>query len=241
VAPLTLVMATKNPGKVRELATLLGDVGVRLLSLADFPEIPEVPEKGATFAENAAFKAREVARLTGLPALADDSGLEVAALAGRPGVFSARYAQDRTAPAPSTDEDNWRKLLDEMKDVPWERRQARFVCEIALALPDGRLFRTRGECPGSIALQPEGQAGFGYDPVFWLPEYGATVASVGLEVKNRISHRAKALHELQRLILSLESESAAAEPGSISPQGEKAKGGKGERVGISHRKPKIEN
>jgi XTP/dITP diphosphohydrolase len=196
-------MATTNPGKVRELEALLGDVGIKLLSLRDFPELPEIPEEGATFAENAQCKAKEVARRTGLPALADDSGLEVAALSGRPGVTSARYAQDVTAPKPPTDEDNWRKLLDEMKDVLWERRQARFVCEIALALPDGRMFRAHGECPGYIALQPEGEQGFGYDPVFWLPEYGATVASVGLNVKNQISHRAKALAALKKLLVSL--------------------------------------
>jgi XTP/dITP diphosphohydrolase len=208
MAPFTLVMATTNPGKVRELAELLAEAGVKLLSLKDFPEAPDILEVGATFAENAAAKAKEVARFTGLPALADDSGLEVAALDGRPGVFSARYAQDRTAPRPPTDEDNWRKLLDEMQRVPWEQRQARFVCEMALALPDGRLFRARGECPGYIAVQPEGEEGFGYDPVFWLPEYGATMASVGLEVKNAISHRARALQELQKLLVSLKRELA---------------------------------
>ncbi len=216
-------MATKNPGKVRELAALLGEAGVKLLSLTDFPEISEIPEEGATFAENAAFKAQEVARRTGLPALADDSGLEVAALAGRPGVFSARYAQDRTWPAPPTDEDNWRKLLDEMMEVPWEKRQARFVCEIALALPDGRLFRAHGECPGYIALQPEGEQGFGYDPVFWLPAYGATVASVGLDIKNLISHRARALSELKKLLLSLAEELAGSGTGAQPLPGEKAK------------------
>lgn len=208
MAVCTLVMATTNPGKVRELAALLAEVSVKLLSLRDFPAVPEIPETGATFAENAAAKAREVTRLTGLPALADDSGLEVAALDGRPGVLSARYAQDRSAPRPPTDEDNWRKLLDEMQRVPWEQRRARFVCEMALALPDGRLYRTRGECPGYIALQPEGDAGFGYDPVFWLPEHGATMASVGLEVKNAISHRALALQELKKLLLSLKEELA---------------------------------
>ncbi|MDI6853272.1 MAG: XTP/dITP diphosphatase [Deltaproteobacteria bacterium] len=210
MASLTLVTATKNPGKVRELAALLADMDVRLLSLADFPELPDIPEEGATFAENARFKAKETARLTGLPALADDSGLEVAALGGRPGVFSARYAQDRTAPRPPTDEDNWRKLLDEMQNVPWGERRARFVCEIALALPDGRVFRAKGECPGYIALQPEGEQGFGYDPVFWLPEYGATMASVGLEVKNAISHRARALNELKKILHKLAREAAAA-------------------------------
>jgi XTP/dITP diphosphohydrolase len=117
-----------------------------------------------------------------------------------------------------------------MQHVPWERRQARFVCNIALALPDGRLFRAHGECPGYIALEPQGDQGFGYDPVFWLPDYRATVASVGLEIKNRISHRARALRELRKLILSLEEELAAPEPASQTLQGkkgEKAKRRKG--------------
>jgi XTP/dITP diphosphohydrolase len=206
MAAPTLVMASRNPGKVRELREILQDLGVHLLSLADFPELPEIPEEGPTFAENAAAKAREVARLTGLPALADDSGLEVPALGGKPGVFSARYAQDRTAPAPPTDEDNWGKLLEEMAGVPLEGRQARFVCEIALALPDGRLFMARGECAGRIALTPQGRQGFGYDPVFTVPEYGRTMAELGPRVKNRISHRARALAALKELLLSLRAE-----------------------------------
>jgi XTP/dITP diphosphohydrolase len=206
VAAPTLVMATRNPGKVRELQELLGDTGVALLSLADFPELPEIPEEGATFAENAATKARAVARLTGYPALADDSGLAVEALNGAPGIFSARYAQDRTSPHPPTDTDNWRKLLDEMQDVPWEARGARFICEIALALPDGRLWRAHGECQGLIALAPSGDAGFGYDPVFWVPDYGATMAQLGAGVKNRISHRARALAAFKELLASLRPE-----------------------------------
>lgn len=206
MAGLTLVMATRNPGKVRELRALLQDLGVELLSLADFPELPEVAETGATFAENAALKAQEVARLTRRPALADDSGLEVEALGGRPGVFSARYAQDRTAQAVPTDDDNWRKLLDEMQGVPRERRQARFVCEIALALPDGRLWRAYGECPGIIALEPRGEHGFGYDPVFWVPEYERTMAELGPQVKNRISHRARALAMLRNMLVSIKDE-----------------------------------
>ncbi|MEW6388165.1 MAG: XTP/dITP diphosphatase [Thermodesulfobacteriota bacterium] len=206
MAPATLVMATRNAGKVRELAALLGDLDIRLLSLVDFPELPEIPEEGATFAENAATKAREVARLTGLPALADDSGLEVEALGGRPGVFSARYAMERTAPRAPTDEDNWRKLLDELKDVPQDQRRARFVCDIALALPEGRLLRAHGECRGYIALEPRGHQGFGYDPVFWVPEFEATMAELAPEIKNRISHRAKALTALKELIASLREE-----------------------------------
>ena len=202
MAPLTLVMATRNAGKVREMAELLREQGVRLLSLADFPELPDIPEEGATFAENASAKAQAVARLTGLPALADDSGLEVEALGGRPGVFSARYAQDRTAGRIPTDEDNWQKLLDELREVPWEKRQARFVCEIALAWPDGRLLTTRGELPGYIALEPKGTQGFGYDPVFWVPEYKATVAELDLALKNRISHRGEAMQQLKEILLA---------------------------------------
>ncbi len=196
-------MATRNPGKVRELAEILKDTGLKLLSLKDFPELPEIEETGTTFAKNAALKAREVARLTRHPALADDSGLEVEALDGRPGVYSARYAQDRTAPAAPSDADNWQKLLDEMKDIPPERRGARFVCEIALAFPDGRLFRAHGDCAGRIALAPDGDQGFGYDPVFFVPEYGATMARLGPEIKNKISHRARALAALKELLLSL--------------------------------------
>ena len=198
-----VVMASRNPGKIRELQEILKDTGLTLLSLNDFPELGEIPETGATFAENAALKAREVARHTRLPALADDSGLEVAALGGRPGVYSARYAQDRTRPAAPTDADNWRKLLDELQDVPWEKREARFVCEIALACPDGRLFRARGECAGKIALAPRGTQGFGYDPVFWVPAYGATMAELEPEIKNRLSHRARALAALRELLLAL--------------------------------------
>jgi XTP/dITP diphosphohydrolase len=202
VAAVTLVMATRNPGKVRELEALLLDLGVTLLSLADFPLLPEIPEEGATFAENAAAKAQAVARLTGQLALADDSGLMVEALQGAPGVFSARYAQDRTAPRPPTDADNWGKLLGELQGVPWGERDARFVCELALARPDGRLLTARGECQGVIALEPLGETGFGYDPVFWVPEYSATMAQLGPEIKNRISHRAKALAAFKTLLRS---------------------------------------
>jgi len=206
MASPTLVMATRNPGKVRELKEILGDSGITLLTLGDFPDLPEVPEKGRTFAENAEAKAREVARLTGFPALADDSGLEVTALRGRPGVFSARYAQDRTGKFAPRDEDNYRKLLEELAGVPWARRQARFVCDMALVLPDGRIFKSHGECAGFIALEPKGSRGFGYDPVFWVPGFNRTMAELAPEVKNRISHRAAALSRLKELLISLKEE-----------------------------------
>ena len=195
-------MASRNPGKIRELEAILQGSGVSLLSLADFPLLPEIPEEGATFAENAATKAMAVARLTGHPALADDSGLMVDALGGAPGVFSARYAMARTAPCPPTDADNWGKLLDELKNVPWKARGARFVCELALAWPDGRLLRARGECAGVIAFEPQGETGFGYDPVFWVPASSATMAQLGPEIKNKISHRAKALAAFNQLLRS---------------------------------------
>ena len=202
MAPPALVMASRNPGKIRELEALLHNSGVQLLSLADFPLLPEIPEEGATFAENAATKAMAVARRTNHPALADDSGLMVDALGGAPGVFSARYARDRTAPGPPTDTDNWGKLLDELKDVPWNDRGARFVCELALATPGGKILRARGECAGIIALSPRGETGFGYDPVFWVPEYAATMAQLGPEIKNQISHRARALAAFKTLLRS---------------------------------------
>ena len=195
-------MATRNPGKIRELKAILQDFGVSLLSLADFPHLPDIPEAGATFAENAAAKAIAVARLTGHPALADDSGLMVDALKGAPGVFSARYAQDRTTPRPPTDADNWGKLLDELHHVPWGERGARFVCELALAWPGGRVRRARGECAGDIAFKPRGETGFGYDPVFWVPAYQATMAQLGPEIKNRISHRAQALTAFKEVLRS---------------------------------------
>jgi XTP/dITP diphosphohydrolase len=203
VALPALVMASRNPGKIRELEALLHDSGVKLLSLADYPLVPEIPEEGATFAENAVAKAMAVARLTNHPALADDSGLSVEALGGAPGVFSARYAKARTAPCPPTDADNWGKLLDELKDVPWNERGARFVCELALAWPDGRLLTARGECAGVIAFEPQGETGFGYDPVFWVPEYAATMAQLGPEIKNKLSHRAQALAAFKDLLAAL--------------------------------------
>jgi XTP/dITP diphosphohydrolase len=199
----TLVIATGNQGKIREIGALLSELGFTLKTLADFPNCPEVAEDGETFEANAAKKAKAVAACTGGAALADDSGLEVEALGGRPGVLSARYALDRTAPARPTDPDNYRKLLEKMANVPWEQRRARFVCCMVVAFPGGRTAVARGTCEGLINLSPQGEGGFGYDPVFWLPEYQQTMAEVGLEVKNRISHRARALEQLKSTLAGL--------------------------------------
>ena len=199
----TLVIATGNPGKIREVSALLSELGLHLKTLADFPDCPEVTEDGDTFEANAAKKAKAVAACTGFAALADDSGLEVEALGGRPGVYSARYAGDRTAPARPTDADNYRKLLAEMAGRPWAERRARFVCCMVVAFPGGRTAVARGTCEGFINLEPQGDGGFGYDPVFWLPEYNCTMAQVGLEIKNQISHRAQALKQLKSTLAEL--------------------------------------
>ncbi len=190
-----VVAATCNPGKLREIRSILAPLGLELLSLDDFPGIPEIVEDGATFRENAVKKATEVARLTGEMAVADDSGLSVDALQGRPGVYSSRYAGEK-----ATDEDRCRKLLAEMAGVPAGSRQARFVCAIAVAEPSGKTEAAEGECRGEIAFSPRGDQGFGYDPVFFLPEYGKTMAELPPEVKNRISHRAKALEKLKEIL-----------------------------------------
>ncbi|NDY41707.1 XTP/dITP diphosphatase [Dissulfurirhabdus thermomarina] len=187
-----IVLATHNPGKVRELAAILGDLGLRVESLAGHPEVPEVVEDGATFLENALKKARTVASATGCLALADDSGLVVDALGGAPGVHSARYAGED-----ADDDANNRKLLAELAGVPEAARTARFVCVVAVADPSGAWTSAEGTCEGRIAPAPAGSGGFGYDPVFYVPELGATMAEVPPEVKNRISHRAAALATLK--------------------------------------------
>lgn len=183
-----LVLATRNPGKVMELRPMLAGAGVEVIGLDAFPDVPEVEEDGATFEENALKKAREYARATGRLVLADDSGLEVDALGGAPGVRSARYA-------PTTEERNAR-VLAELAGVPHARRTARFVSVAVLACPDGPERVFRGVLEGWIADAPRGTGGFGYDPLFLLPD-GRTLAELSLDEKNRISHRARALALVQ--------------------------------------------
>jgi len=193
-----ILLATRNPDKVRELAVLLGDLGIRIRTLADFPAAPEVEEDGTTCEANALKKAREMASATGLPSVADDTGLEVAVLDGRPGVFAARYAGER-----ATYEDNCRKLLKELDGVPPARRTARFVTVAALAMPEGHSRVTTGILIGAIAEKCVGSQGFGYDPVFFIPEIGRTLAELTAEEKNRISHRAKAFQSMADVLRPL--------------------------------------
>jgi len=183
-----LVVATRNRNKLAEIRALLADLPVRVMGLDAFPGAPEVEETGATFADNARLKALAAARHTGEWAMADDSGLEVDALDGRPGVFSARFG----GPG-ATDADNNRLLLALLKDVPPEERRARFRCAIAIASPSGETWVDEGVCEGLIADRPRGDGGFGYDPLFIVPELGRTFAELDPEEKNRRSHRARAL------------------------------------------------
>jgi XTP/dITP diphosphohydrolase len=195
VEKIEVVIATRNSGKLREIRAILAPLELKILSLRDFPEIPEIIEDGQTFEENAVKKAAAVARQTGRMAIADDSGLAVDALQGRPGVFSSRYAGER-----ATDAERYQKLLKEMTGTPQGKRGASFICAIAVASPKGKTESVEGQCRGEIAFAPKGSHGFGYDPVFYLPERGKTMAELEPEVKNRISHRAQALEKLKQVL-----------------------------------------
>jgi XTP/dITP diphosphohydrolase len=190
-----LVLATRNVHKGVELAALLEDLGIRIRTLAEFPDAPEVIEDGETCEANAIKKATAIARHTGLPTVADDTGLMVDALGGRPGVFAARYAGEH-----ATYEDNWRKLLRELNGVRREQRRARFVTVAAVARPSGKVEAVEGVLEGLITDAPAGSQGFGYDPVFWVPELGKTLAQLTPEEKNRVSHRARALAKIKDLL-----------------------------------------
>lgn len=191
-----IVLATGNPGKVRELSALLADLDMEILPQSVW-QVPEVEETGLSFVENAILKARQASRHTGLAAIADDSGLEVDALQGAPGIYSARYA----GPGAS-DRDNREKLLVELSGVPDTRRSARFQCLlVCLRHPtDPTPLICQGTWEGVIAHTPRGEQGFGYDPLFYVPELGMTAAELAPEVKNRLSHRGQALAQLVRIL-----------------------------------------
>ena len=192
-----LVVATSNQGKIREIKELLKDLPIEVKTLKDFPPISPPEEKGETFFENALEKAKYYAKHTGEVCLADDSGLVVDALGGEPGVYSSRYAGPD-----ADDEKNNQKLLEKMKNVPFEERDARFVCVIVVCAPDGKFIKSEGVWEGKIAFEPRGSHGFGYDPLFLVKEYNfeKTAAELEPKEKNRLSHRAKALKAIKELI-----------------------------------------
>ena len=190
-----LVLATRNRHKAQELASLLSDLGISIRTLDAFPEVPDVIEDGKTCEANAIKKARVVSRATGLLAVADDTGLEVDALGGQPGVYAARYAGEHV-----TYEDNWRRLVRELSGVPHDRRTARFITVAAIASPSGEVQVAEGQLQGVITEEPAGAQGFGYDPVFFVPELGMTLAELSPDEKNRISHRAKAFAQVREIL-----------------------------------------
>ncbi|MEZ0329326.1 MAG: XTP/dITP diphosphatase [Dissulfuribacterales bacterium] len=192
---MKMILATKNKGKIKEFQALVQGMPIELLSLEDVPDMPDVLEDGCSFQENALKKADAIAKHTGITAIADDSGLEVDALNGAPGIHSARYAGEM-----ATDHENIQKLLKTLNGLPMEKRTARFRCVIAVCTPDGRHITTEGICEGAIALEPNGSYGFGYDPIFFLTDRNCTMANLKPAIKNSISHRAMALEKLKDIL-----------------------------------------
>lgn len=187
-----IIFATGNEGKMREIRMILADLGVEILSMKEAGAVVDIEENGTTFAENAGIKAKAVWQCTGDIVLADDSGLVVDYLGGEPGVYSARYMGEDTSYVIKN-----QAIIDRLADAKEEERTARFVSAIAAVLPDGRVLVTEGTVEGMIAHKPAGSNGFGYDPIFFLPEYGMTSAEIPLEKKNEISHRGKALEAMK--------------------------------------------
>lgn len=190
-----LLVATGNKGKLLEIRQLLASYVDQVYCLADFPDLPEIVEDGLTFEENAYKKAISAARATGIPAIADDSGLVVNVLGGRPGVYSARYAG-----VGASDAENNRKILQDLTEFSGQERAAFFSCAVVLCFPDGICRTFCGTLHGMLLASPRGTEGFGYDPLFLVPEYGKTLAELDLATKNKISHRGQAMEELRKFL-----------------------------------------
>jgi XTP/dITP diphosphohydrolase len=197
-SPPVVVLATRNPGKVRELSALLADLPLEVKSLLDFPDMPFLVEEGATYAENAMAKALTVSRATGQEALADDSGIEIDALDGAPGVHSSRWLGED-----ASDADRNTAVLERLRGVSPEARTARFRAVVAIAQPDGTVRTFEGVVEGRIAERPAGREGFGYDPIFLVQGEGRTMAELDSQIKNRISHRARAVRAARSVLAAL--------------------------------------
>ncbi len=196
-----LVLASGNQGKIAEFQRLLEGLDIQVHSMKEYPEIGEIVENGASFAENALIKARAVCKATGKAALADDSGLMVDALDGAPGIYSARFAGEQ-----HDDAANNAKLLQLLEPVADADRTGRFFCAIAIVLPDGREYTVEGTCPGMILRELRGRGGFGYDPLFYVPDMDKTFAQLSMEEKNRISHRGHANRKAVEILRQLKEE-----------------------------------
>ena len=193
-----LILASGNKGKIAEFQHLLEELNIQVQSMKEYPQIGEIVEDGTTFAENALKKARAVCTATGKPALADDSGLMVDYLDGAPGIYSARFAGEG-----HDDAANNQKVLELLQGVPDKERGAQFFCAIAIVLPDGREFTAEGICRGNLLHTLQGEGGFGYDPLFYVPQLGKTFAELSMEEKNEISHRGMANRKAVEIIRSL--------------------------------------
>lgn len=195
----TIVVASRNRNKIEEIKTILKDTNFSIVSLEETGVDIDIVEDGDTFKDNAYKKAFEAMKATGKIVLADDSGLVVDVLDGKPGVYSARFAGEK-----ASDIDNNLKLLKMMENIPAVERRARFVCTVVVAFPDERYFTAVGECEGQILFEPRGIGGFGYDPLFFVPEYHKTFAELEPQEKNAISHRSRALQKMEKLLVRLE-------------------------------------
>ncbi|MFC4320994.1 XTP/dITP diphosphatase [Litchfieldia salsa] len=193
-----IIIATKNKGKVKDFEQLFKTKGFVVKSLLDYPEITDVEETGETFAENAKLKSQQISTLFNRIVIADDSGLSIDALNGEPGIYSARYAGEE-----KNDGSNIEKVLDRLEGVPQDKRTARFHCALSVTVPNQETYVVEGTCEGVITTKPEGKNGFGYDPIFYIPEQNKTMAELSSEEKNKISHRANALKKLQVTINDL--------------------------------------
>lgn len=193
-----LLLASSNLGKIREYRLLLGDLGYQIVTLSEQGISKVITESGNTYEQNAEMKATTYAKLSQLITLADDSGLEVDALHGKPGIHSARFAGKN-----ATDADRVTKLLAMMDGIPWDRRTAHFKCVIAIATPESKLRLCQGKCRGIIAFEAKGKNGFGYDPIFHLPELAKTLAELPLELKNQLSHRGQAAQRARKILNQL--------------------------------------
>lgn len=192
---MEIVLATRNEGKLREIEDLLKGLDVEIISLRDIPQAPDVRECGSSFRENALMKAEAIASFTKKVTIADDSGLEVDALNRKPGVYSARFTGEN-----ASDDENNKELLRRLEGVPISKRCATFRCAIAIVSPGGKKSIIEGECRGVIQFEEKGRFGFGYDPLFFVPEFEKTFAELAPEIKNKISHRARAMEKLRRIL-----------------------------------------
>ncbi len=189
---IEILIATNNLGKVKEIKDILDSSKIKILTMKDFPPLPKIEEDGKTYQENAVKKARKISEYTGKICLADDSGLEIDYLKGKPGIYSSRWGD--------SDEERINKVLKLLENVPINKRNAKFVCVVVLVFPNGKIYMVKEECKGSITFNPKGEHGFGYDPIFLIPEYDKTFAELGEKIKNQISHRGKAMRRMVDII-----------------------------------------